>query len=112
MTLKVTPNQTIQNFSYSRRFVRGIAQKSLIPLIMLECFVTGGRTIQAYKRGGFEEARERFTEESIGAAFWFAGVKMFNKMNDYIGKRILKLDRKSTRLNSSHMPKSRMPSSA
>lgn len=91
MTLKVTPNQTIQNFSYSRRFVRGIAQKSLIPLIMLECFVTGGRTIQAYKRGGFEEARERFTEESIGAAFWFAGVKMFNKMNDYIGKRILKL---------------------
>ena len=29
----------------------------------------------------FEEARERFTEESIGAAFWFAGVKMFNKMS-------------------------------
>ena len=89
--LTVTQKPTIKDFSYSRRFVRGIAQKSLAPLLLLECFVTGGRTIQAYKRGGFEEARERFTEESIGAAFWFAGVKMFNKMNDCIGKRILKL---------------------
>ena len=88
--MNITP-QTISNFSYPRRFVRGIASRSLAPLIMLECFVTGGRTLQAYKRGGFEEARERFTEESIGALFWFAGVKMFNKMNDHIGKRILNL---------------------
>lgn len=88
--MNVTP-QTISNFSYPRRFVRGIASKSLAPLILLECFVTGGRTVQAYKRGGFEEARERFTEESIGAAFWFAGVKMFNKMNDHIGKKVLNL---------------------
>lgn len=91
MTLKVTPNQTIQNFSYSRRFVRGMASKSLAPLILLECFVTGGRTVQAFKRGGFDEGRERLTEESIGAAFWFAGVKMFNKMNDKIGKKLLNL---------------------
>lgn len=88
--MKVSP-QNISDFSYSRRFVRGIGQRSLVPLIMLECFVTGGRTLQAYDRGGFEEARERFTEESIGAAFWFAGVKMFNKMNDAIGKKILNL---------------------
>ena len=88
--MNVTP-QTISNFSYPRRFVRGIASRSLAPLILLECFVTGGRTLQAYKRGGFEEARERFTEESIGALFWFAGVKMFNKMNDHIGKKILNL---------------------
>ncbi|MFR1673114.1 MAG: hypothetical protein ACLSWI_09245 [Candidatus Gastranaerophilaceae bacterium] len=91
MTLKVTPNQTIQNFSYSRRFVRGMASKSLAPLILLECFVTGGRTVQAFQRGGFDEGRERLTEESIGAAFWFAGVKMFNKMNDHIGKKLLNL---------------------
>lgn len=91
MTIKITPNQTIQNFSYPRRLVRGMASKSLAPLILLECFVTGGRTIQAYNRGGFEEARERLTEESIGAAFWFAGVKMFNKMNDKIGQKLLKL---------------------
>ena len=63
----------------------------MLPLIALECFVTGGRTLQAYKRGGFDEARERFTEEATGAAFWFAGVKVFNKMNDYIGKKALKL---------------------
>lgn len=53
--MNITP-QTISNFSYPRRFVRGIASRSLAPLIMLECFVTGGRTLQAYKRGGFEEA--------------------------------------------------------
>ena len=88
--MKVTP-QTISQFSYSRRFIRGLASRSLAPLILLECFVTGGRTFQAYERGGFEEARERFTEETIGAGFWFAGVKMFNKMNDHIGKKILKL---------------------
>ena len=76
--MKISP-QKISDFSYSRRFIRGIGQRSLVPLIMLECFVTGGRTLQAYDRGGFEEARERFTEESIGAAFWFGGVKMFNK---------------------------------
>jgi len=88
--MKISP-QKIQDFSYTRRFIRGIGQRSLVPLIMLECFVTGGRTLQAYDRGGFEEARERFTEETIGAAFWFGGVKMFNKMNDAIGKKILKL---------------------
>ena len=88
--MEVRP-QTISQFSYPRRFIRGLASRSLAPLILLECFVTGGRTVQAYKRGGFEEARERFTEETIGAAFWFAGVKMFNKMNDHIGKKILHL---------------------
>ncbi len=88
--MKITP-QKISDYSYARRFVRGIGQRSLVPLIMLECFVTGGRTVQAYKRGGFEEARERFTEESVGAAFWFAGVKMFNKINDHIGKKVLNL---------------------
>ena len=37
-----------------------------------------------------------------------------NLMNDrkYIGKKNFYLDRKSTRLNSSHMSESRMPSSA
>ncbi len=88
--MNVTP-QRISQYSYPRRFIRGLASRSLAPLILLECFVTGGRTYQAYQRGGFEEARERFTEESIGAAFWFAGVNMFNKMNDFIGKKVLKL---------------------
>ena len=39
--------------------------------------------------------------------FGWADVELFFKMfGEYLG------DRKSTRLNSSHMPKSRMPSSA
>lgn len=83
--------QTINQYSAPRRFVRGLASHTMAPLILLETFVTGGRTIQAYKRGGFEEARERFTEEAIGAAFWFGGVKGFNAMNDYFGKKILNL---------------------
>lgn len=83
--------QTISNFTYPQRFVRGLQNGGTAPLLLLECFVTGGRTIQAYKRGGFDEARERFTEESIGAFFWFCGVKAFNKMNDFIGKKILHL---------------------
>ncbi len=83
--------QAINNFSFARRFARGMGTGAMLPLIALEAFVTGGRTIQAYNRGGFDEARERFTEEAIGAAFWFAGVKMFNKMNDWIGKKALNL---------------------
>lgn len=83
--------QSINNYSFARRFARGMGTGAMLPLIGLECFVTGGRTIQAYNRGGFDEARERFTEEAIGAGFWFAGVKMFNKMNDWIGKKALKL---------------------
>lgn len=83
--------QSINNYSFARRFTRGMGTGAMLPLIALECFVTGGRTVQAYKRGGFDEARERFTEEAIGAAFWFAGVKVFNRMNDWIGKKVLNL---------------------
>lgn len=82
---------SINNYSFARRFARGMGTGAMLPLIGLECFVTGGRTIQAYKRGGFDEARERFTEEAIGAGFWFAGVKMFNRMNDWIGQKALNL---------------------
>ena len=83
--------RTISNFSYPQRFVRGLQIGGTAPLVLLECFVTGGRTLQAAKRGGFDEARERLTEESVGAFFWFCGVKAFNKMNDFIGKWILRL---------------------
>lgn len=75
---------TIKDFTPAQRFVTGMANRGLGPLILLESFVTGGRTIQAHKRGGFDEARERFTEEAIGAGFWFAGVKVFNYINDYL----------------------------
>ena len=87
--------RTIKDFTPAQRFVRGMESRGLGPLILLECFVTGGRTLQAYKRGGFIEARERFTEESIGALFWFAGVKVFNKINDYLLRHLLKLKNKN-----------------
>ena len=83
--------KSIDKYPFVRRLVRGVGTGALLPVIGLECFVTGGRTVQSYKRGGFDEGRERFTEEIIGAFFWFCGVKLFNRMNDAIGKRILKL---------------------
>lgn len=57
------------------------------PIIALESTVTGGRTLQAYKRGGEDEARERLIEEATGAVVWIAGVKV---LNDYVGDPILK----------------------
>lgn len=90
--IKVIPNQTLKDFSYGRKFVKGFASRSIAPVMLLEAFVEGGRTYQAYKRGGFTEARERFTEEIVGAAFWFSGVPLFNKLIDkFVGKKIYKL---------------------
>jgi len=61
------------------------------PIIALEATVTGGRTIQAYKRGGRDEARERFIEEGTGAVVWIGGVKFLNdKVGDPILKRLFK----------------------
>lgn len=92
MQISVKPNQTLKDFSYGRKFVRGLASRSIAPVILLEAFVEGGRTYQAYKRGGFTEARERFTEEIIGAAFWFSGVPLFNHLIDkHVGKKVFKL---------------------
>lgn len=92
MEINVQPNQTLKNFSYGRKFVRGLASRSIAPVILLEAFVEGGRTYQAYQRGGFTEARERLTEEMIGAAFWFSGVPLFNHLIDkHVGKKLFKL---------------------
>ena len=83
--------KSIKEYDFARRLVRGVETGALLPVIGLECFVTGGRTWQSSKRGGFDEGRERFTEEFIGALFWFCGVKLFNRMNDFIGSKILRL---------------------
>lgn len=92
MDIQVKPNQTLRDFSYGRKFVRGFASRSIAPVMLLEAFVEGGRTYQAYKRGGFTEARERITEEFIGALFWFSGVPLFNSLIDkFVGKKVFKL---------------------
>ncbi len=64
----------------------------LLPVILLEATVTGGRTYQAYKRGGATEARERLCEESVGAVFWLWGVKFFNEIGNWIGKKYLNIE--------------------
>ena len=64
---------------------------SLARTIALESFVTGGRSANAYKRGGFPEFRETFTDNLISAVFWMKGVDIFNKIGDWFGKKILKL---------------------
>ena len=75
----------------SHRFVRSIADGGFARFILLEACVEVGRTYQAWKRSGFDEARERGTEELTGAFFWLGGIPLFNYINDKIGKAVLKL---------------------
>ncbi len=83
--------QQLGKFGLAERFVTKMAGRSIAPFMVLECFVIGGRTYQAYKRGGFIESRERFMEEGLGAVFWYGGVNGFNKLGDKIGPRLLKV---------------------
>lgn len=75
----------------SRNIVKQMASDGFLPVIALEAFVEGGRTYQAYKRGGFDEARERITEEFSGAVFWLGGVTALNALFEKLGQKILKL---------------------
>ncbi len=76
----------------SRNAIRTLSNPdSLASTIVLESFVTGGRSANAYKRGGFFELRERFTDDFVSAVFWMKGIDIFNKIGDLIGKHILKL---------------------
>ncbi len=63
---------------------------ALAPIVALEATVTIGRTYQAYKRGKWDEARERFIEESLGALVWLTGVGAMNKLGDKVIAKILK----------------------
>ncbi len=75
-----------------REIVRTLANPdSLAATIVLESGVTGGRGINAYKRGGFHEFRERFTDDVVSAVFWMKGVDIFNKLGDKFGQKVLKL---------------------
>ena len=80
----------IINPTNTRKFITHLNKAGvLLPVILLESTVTGGRTYQAYKRGGYTEARERFCEETTGAVFWLGGVKAFNAIGNWIGKKYL-----------------------
>ena len=74
-----------------RNIVSAMASDGFLPVIVLEAFVEGGRTLQAYKRGGFDEARERITEEFSGAVFWLGGVTGLNWVFEKLGQKLLNL---------------------
>ena len=67
---------------------------ALPPIVALEGCVVAGRTYQAYKRGKWDEARERFIEETMGSITWLLGVKSMNALGDKVVGRILKSDGK------------------
>ena len=77
--------------SFSKKFVKQMAGSGLLPVMALEAFVEAGRTYQAGKRGGFDEARERITEEFMGAVFWLSGVKALNWLFEKVGQKFYKL---------------------
>ena len=75
-----------------RKFVTQLDKSgAILPVVLLEATVTGGRTYQAYKRDGFVEARERVTEESLGAIFWLFGATLFGKLLDKLGQKFLNI---------------------
>lgn len=93
MSLRIPVANT--NNVMSRNLVKQMASDGFLPVIALEAFVEGGRTYQAYKRGGFDEARERITEEFSGAVFWLGGVSALNWLFEKMGQKILKLPNKT-----------------
>lgn len=92
MSLRIPIANT--NNVISRNFVKQMASDGFLPVIALEAFVEGGRTLQAYNRGGFDEARERITEEFSGAVFWLGGVTALNWIFEKLGQKFLKLPNK------------------
>lgn len=78
-----------------RNIVSAMASDGFLPVIALEAFVEAGRTYQAYKRGGFDEARERITEEFSGAVFWLGGVTALNWLFEKLGQKLLGLPNKN-----------------
>ena len=63
---------------------------AMAPIVALEGTVVAGRTYQAYKRGKWDEARERFIEETMGSVVWLCGVGTMNKLGDKLVGQILK----------------------
>ena len=93
MPINNVASKYIQNPTTMRKFVTHLNKAGvLLPVVLLEATVTGGRTYQAYKRGGTTEARERLSEETIGAIFWLGGVKAFNSIGNWIGKKFLNIE--------------------
>ncbi len=113
MSIKIPEVKTYKTFSAEnikrafqpRRIVSAMASDGFLPVIALEACVEAGRTYQAYKRGGFDEARERITEEFSGAVFWLGGVTGLNWVFEKLGQKLLKLPNKTVDIASDDVRK-------
>lgn len=102
MVIKIPQAQIYKTCSFAnlkkqfqpRNIVSAMGSGGFLPVIALEAFVEFGRTYQAYQRGGFDEARERITEEFMGAIFWLGGVTGLNWVFEKLGQKLLKLPKK------------------
>lgn len=74
----------------SSAITRMTKNDAMAPIVALEATVVAGRTYQAYKRGKWDEARERFIEETMGSVVWLCGVGSMNKLGDKLVAKILK----------------------
>ncbi len=79
------------NFKGSREILRAFAVDPVVSTLALEVPCDAGRSINAYKRGGLPEFRERITDDVVSAFFWIKGVDIFNALGDFIGRHFLKL---------------------
>lgn len=105
MPINVRIPTAYKNNVMARTFVKQMASDGFLPVIALEAFVEGGRTYQAYNRGGFDEARERITEEFSGAVFWLGGVTALNAVFERLGQKILKLPKENVDIASDSVRK-------
>ncbi|MBR1776384.1 hypothetical protein IJ750_04855 [bacterium] len=85
-SFKAAPNK-VANF-----ITKMTKSDAMAPVIALEATVVAGRTYHAYKRGKWDEARERFIEETMGSITWLGGVLSLNMLGDKILDKILKLN--------------------
>ena len=99
-SLKINSNDN--NIAFKRansrlaKVITGMTKgDALAPVIALEGCVVTGRTYQAYKRGKWDEARERFIEEIMGSITWLGGVLSLNWLGDKIIAKIMKSNGKN-----------------
>lgn len=78
-------------FKGGREILKAFTVDPIVSTLALEVPCDAGRSINAFKRGGMPEFRERATDDIVSALFWIKGVDMFNAVGDKIGKHFLKL---------------------
>ena len=101
-SLKIDSNNTSVSFNGGKntgrlaKVITGMTKgDALAPVIALESCVVTGRTYQAYKRGKWDEARERFIEEIMGSITWLGGVFSLNWLGDKLVAKIMKSNGKN-----------------